>query len=713
MPIPKSSLQRRSVSSPALAVASLIVAASLLTIPSASSSSGAQASLPKVRDGSAGSSGDAARGAHITVPTRVGPTIPGLDVSHWQGVIDWARVGTTPRRFVFVKATDGDGTVDPTFVTNRDGAKANGLMVGTYHFARPDPSQGDAQTEARFFVNQVDPAAGDLLPVLDIEVSGGLNQTEMTHWAQHWVAVVRRLTGVTPLVYTSPNGWLTRFGDTTALADDGSPLWVAHWDVPSPTLPAEDWGGKGWVVWQHSSTGHVPGIATNVDLDKLAGTRLGPLIIRRLSLTLEGDSGQVSSSPAELVCRSICARNVDPNTTVTLTATPDDHAYFTGWGGDCAGTDPTCTIAMHGDRSVSARFVTDITPPTPTLTHPFDFTGPAVVHFDEPTRGVTPFNVVLREQAGGGNLPVTRVCRSLHGVVPCSNVNVWSVALTPGHPWIPGRGYVALIDPVGVTPRVKDKIGNATPTTPLDFEGPHGLEETRLPVTYTWGAMHSPAAYGGSFAVQRQPGATLTFAFRGPSVTWYTVTGPAFGKAEVLIDGRHHGVVDLWARHRVAKVARTFSGLRRGSHTIGIRALGLRRSEATDRLVAVDAFRAGGGLVATPRGSASWRRVAATGASGGGFAVDDLAGAAVTLRFDGIGVNWTSVRGPDRGRVRIYVDDMLVRRVDLYSATRTFGVVESIGGLTDGPHRLRIEATGTSQAASTGTLVTIDRFDVT
>jgi len=71
------------------------------------------------------------------------------------------------------------------------------------------------------------------------------------------------------------------------------------------------------------------------------------------------------------------------------------------------------------------------------------------------------------------------------------------------------------------------------------------------------------------------------------------------------------------------------------------------------------------------------------------------------------------VTGPDRGRAAIYVDGALVTTVDLYAPARTFGVLESIGGLAQGPHTLRIVVTGTSRTLSTGTLVTIDRLDVT
>ena len=82
------------------------------------------------------------------------------------------------------------------------------------------------------------------------------------------------------------------------------------------------------------------------------------------------------------------------------------------------------------------------------------------------------------------------------------------------------------------------------------------------------------------------------------------------------------------------------------------------------------------------------------------------------MRFDGVGVDLTAVTGPDRGRVRVTVDGAVVATLDLYAATRTFGVVHRIDGFSDGAHMMRFEVTGTAQAASTGTTVALDRFDV-
>ena len=87
-------------------------------------------------------------------------------------------------------------------------------------------------------------------------------------------------------------------------------------------------------------------------------------------------------------------------------------------------------------------------------------------------------------------------------------------------------------------------------------------------------------------------------------------------------------------------------------------------------------------------------------------------GAAVRLSFDGTGVDWITVTGPNRGRAKVFVDGELVRAWDLFAPTRTFGVVRTIDGLDAGPHLLRIVVTGRHLPSSAGTLVAIDRFDV-
>ncbi len=88
----------------------------------------------------------------------------GIDISHWQGTIDWAQVAGAGKRFAYMKASEGTSFVDPTYPTNRAQAKANGLYVGAYHFAGPGPVPGDAEAEADHFVDTAQPQSGELIP---------------------------------------------------------------------------------------------------------------------------------------------------------------------------------------------------------------------------------------------------------------------------------------------------------------------------------------------------------------------------------------------------------------------------------------------------------------------------------------------------------------------------------------------------------------------
>jgi GH25 family lysozyme M1 (1,4-beta-N-acetylmuramidase) len=197
----------------------------------------------------------------------------GVDVSHYQGSIDWPQVAGSST-FAFEKATEGKTLVDMTYPVNRMGAESVGIKVGAYHFARPAGSgdaalTSDAITQADFFLSIAQPQAGELPPVLDLEVTGGLKPPDLLTWASAWLEEIYARTGVRALVYTSPNFWKNALADSGVPALDGTPLWVAHWTTASaPLVPGGNWGGAGWSFWQYSSHAKVTGITTQVDRDR-------------------------------------------------------------------------------------------------------------------------------------------------------------------------------------------------------------------------------------------------------------------------------------------------------------------------------------------------------------------------------------------------------------------------------------------------------------
>ena len=211
--------------------------------------------------------------------------VRGIDVSRFQGGIDWAQVGQTKVAFALVQASRGSGEdclvkprrcgSDNFYERNYEGATANGLRAGAYHRAFASGStraaaRADARAEARLFVRSSGRIRrGDLRPVLDVEAPfTDLDQPRLRLWVRTWLEKVKRKTGVKPMIYTNNSSWQAT-GDTRYFARRGFKLWIANFGVENPTVPAAGWAGRGWSVWQFTSTGSVRGIDGNVDKNRL------------------------------------------------------------------------------------------------------------------------------------------------------------------------------------------------------------------------------------------------------------------------------------------------------------------------------------------------------------------------------------------------------------------------------------------------------------
>lgn len=209
--------------------------------------------------------------------------LPGIDVSHWDGSINWKAVARSGIRFAIAKATDGQTFNDPTYLTNKKGAARWGIRFTGYHRATPSRSTSDAVAEADHFVNFARLRSGNLLPALDLElwmVDSRLSASDLIEWTWAWLRRVRARLGVKAMIYTSPSGWRERMGDTTVFAKNGyKVLWIAHWDTDTPSVPAYNWGGHGWTFWQWTDCGKVPGIEGCVDRDRYNGTDLSRVTI--------------------------------------------------------------------------------------------------------------------------------------------------------------------------------------------------------------------------------------------------------------------------------------------------------------------------------------------------------------------------------------------------------------------------------------------------
>ncbi|MGZ4132395.1 MAG: glycoside hydrolase family 25 protein, partial [Actinomycetota bacterium] len=476
------------------------------------------------------------------------PRLPGIDVSQYQLTVDWTAVGTTPVRFAILRGTKGTKFVDPTYATNLAGATSAGLVVGAYHRATPSLAAGDALAEADHFTSVVRNASGDLLPVLDIEETGGLTPDQLTDWVKTWLLRVRANLGLRAMIYSSPNFWTVSMGDTSWFAGHGYPLWIANWGVDKPDVPAGDWGGRGWIVWQWSSTGSVAGITTDVDQDLFNGTDLSSAQIA--SLTVAPAPGGIITGQ-RIACgetSATCSRLANPGDILTLTEVPAPGAVFLGWTGGCAwaGTSPTCDVTALGDIAVSASFGYPLT--------------------------------VSSQGTGGGtvsSLPGGIACGITCGSVFPAATSVRLSAAADSASGFQGWGGAC----TGSLPTCDVEM-NAPTSVTATFVAAVTLGEEGAGTSYRWGAIADARTLGGSYTSDRRPGASMTFAFRGRAVSLYTVAGPAFGNATVAIDGVPVGKAAGYAR-TFRTVEHRYESLASGAHAVTVTATGTASPSAT------------------------------------------------------------------------------------------------------------------------------------
>ncbi len=198
----------------------------------------------------------------------------GIDVSHHQGTINWNLVANDGKVFAFVKATEGFTYDDPNFQTYMTNGVNAGVIMGAYHFARPD--NNSATDEANHFVSVAGNFIGNgfLPPVLDFEDPNANTHLDqiyssqyLTNWVQTWMNRVEALTGVRPVIYLS-----SHYANFLNASLNVYPLWIAK-PGTAPNTPPNDIGNwNDWLFKQYSWNGSVNGISGNVDLDSYHGT---------------------------------------------------------------------------------------------------------------------------------------------------------------------------------------------------------------------------------------------------------------------------------------------------------------------------------------------------------------------------------------------------------------------------------------------------------
>ncbi len=193
--------------------------------------------------------------------------IQGIDISRWQGEIDWASVKAAGTRFVYIKATEGGDHIDPAFLRNWEGARRAGIPRGAYHFVywcRP------AHEQAVWFKQHIPNDPDALPPVLDLEWNGHsktcpkkVERSLALEKIRLMLTELEQLTGKKPVIYTD----ITFHKDILEGEFNDYPYWIRS----TAAKPEVRYHNRPWAFWQFTTTGRIPGIKGDVDRNAFYG----------------------------------------------------------------------------------------------------------------------------------------------------------------------------------------------------------------------------------------------------------------------------------------------------------------------------------------------------------------------------------------------------------------------------------------------------------
>lgn len=198
-----------------------------------------------------------------------GYTVHGIDVSHHQEEINWSQLlsrdqlgDTVKFQFAFIKATEGNWSVDVAFADHWEEAHNNQVICGAYHYFLADR---DAIKQAQNFCSTVDLQRGDLPPVIDIEETRGKSKADIVQGVKSMAEVLEKRYGVKPILYSN----ISFIEDY--LSDDfsGYYFWVAHYYEEDLNISSD----IKWLFWQHNDKAMLFGDNDLVDVNVFNGNR--------------------------------------------------------------------------------------------------------------------------------------------------------------------------------------------------------------------------------------------------------------------------------------------------------------------------------------------------------------------------------------------------------------------------------------------------------
>ncbi len=218
------------------------------------------------------------------------PVWLGIDVSSHNGDIDWDDVAAAGVKFVWIKATEGTTHTNPGFESKFRGARDAGLIVGGYHFSRPDTNtsqKDDVYNEAQNYLNamaKVGIRCGDLVPAMDLEAGLKTDDDYNANWALKWLSFVQCSVRARPIVYTAKWAWdlyLRKADEGTLRSLCDYPVWWASYKngdvrIEPHTSPL---GWDEWQTWQWSGSNSVPGVKGKCDTNWMNSDGISQLIV--------------------------------------------------------------------------------------------------------------------------------------------------------------------------------------------------------------------------------------------------------------------------------------------------------------------------------------------------------------------------------------------------------------------------------------------------
>lgn len=195
------------------------------------------------------------------IPPTSDTIYEGIDVSNWQGYINYEEVKNAGIEIVYIKSSQGTNITDPYFRTNYNNAKQNGLNVGFYHYVMAR-NEEEAIREAEYFSSVISGTSPDCRLAMDFENFGTLNVEEINRLSTIFLNKVQELTGKEMIIYSDAYNARNVFNRELAAS---YPLWIAEYGVETP---ANDVNWPSWSGFQYTNSGRISGIRAFVDRNR-------------------------------------------------------------------------------------------------------------------------------------------------------------------------------------------------------------------------------------------------------------------------------------------------------------------------------------------------------------------------------------------------------------------------------------------------------------